>query len=149
MVKSIHVNGTFFCTLVALGGLFGCEDSEDRGASWEFEDDSTRIVPLVMVMARPESLKGRKIQSTGYLSNWPLGVPVIFLTKEHATIGDVLSGVVILNDSLDECLENFVRIAGRFVWRPDRWQYVIKEVDRVMVIGSETEDSFICYPAEG
>jgi hypothetical protein len=50
------------------------------------------------------SVEGRKVETVGYLSRKKLGVPVLFLTREHATIGDLLSGVVLWSDDLEKCV---------------------------------------------
>jgi hypothetical protein len=145
MVMAATIRGSFCSAiLVGLMGLVAC----DRPTDGVFDEDCTRVVSLAILIVRPETLVGHKVQTNGYLSIKPLGVPVIYLTREHATTGDVLSGIVVLSEGLEGCLDRFVRIAGRFAWSPDSGEYIIRDVDRAMVIGSDSEASFMCYPAE-
>jgi hypothetical protein len=96
-----------------------------RSTSAEAGDVGDLSVPLVYLLTQPEKLDGMSVQVIGYLAYD--SVLRIYLTRDHASVHDVLSSVSInvpLDDrDLPKCAGAYALVVGRFgVGRSGRFE---------------------------
>ena len=85
-------------------------------------------VSMVRLLADPEAYSGSRVGTFGYLTI-EHGGPLLFLTRDHAGVGDFQSAIELpaeLSDALEPCLNGYVRVVGRFVYDKYRGSELIE-----------------------
>lgn len=106
-------------------------------------------VSLVQLISNPRATYGGdRIQVYGYLAH---GVNLrLFLTQDHARIGDIASSVVVTDATADAslvqgtCPNNYVRLVGR-LGRFDQIHLAVVDVEEVEIV----QPRIVCWKAEG
>jgi hypothetical protein len=106
---------------------------------WSTEREPILAVSLVQLIVNPEKYEGKTIQTKGYLHD--AGVATLFLTREHAIMGDIDSAIVVWDDTGNAlilrgpCLDRFVLVEGRVANRPGWGGWSLIEVGRISGVG--------------
>jgi hypothetical protein len=116
--------------------------------------DMISMPALAQVIAVPQDFLGKSIQVNGYYAAPPTE-SLLFLTKEHASIGDRPSSIFLWRttdgknfSSIVECRNGHLSVRGQFA-ELEFGGFGLTEIERAVVTRDDERGTRVCYEVSG